>query len=262
MLLKAGPVGVCKKHALDGLIAQFKSVQRSLRVRNGRVLKPELLESATPVRASENLRDLVRINRWFGGQRILRELLSGVVAPDEHFSLLDVGAASGDMGASVRWGYPSAEVTSLDHRLDHLRFATPPRLVGDAFQLPFREKSFDVVTCSLLLHQFPDDQVMELMAQFYRMARRALIALDLYRHPVAYHFLPATRWLFGWGEVTLHDGPASVEASFLPHELHRLARAAGLNRVMIRKHFPWFRLSLVARTKRESSGAGVTLSLR
>ena len=52
--------------------------------------------------------------------------------------------------------------------------------------------------------------------------------------------------MFRWSELTLHDGPVSVEAAFVPDELRQLASAAGLERVRVRRHFPSFRLSLVA----------------
>jgi hypothetical protein len=39
--------------------------------RSGRILRPELLESAASTLAERNLRDIARINRWFGGHRAL-----------------------------------------------------------------------------------------------------------------------------------------------------------------------------------------------
>jgi ubiquinone/menaquinone biosynthesis C-methylase UbiE len=120
-------------------------------------------------------------------------------------------------------------------------------VAGDAFQLPFHDASFDVVLCAMLLHEYPDEQVRELLAGLHRISRRALIILELHRHPMAYYFLPATKWLFGWSELTLRDGPTSVAAAFRPGELRRLAREAGLERCAVRNHIPWFRLTLVAR---------------
>ncbi len=215
--------------------------------RNGRVLRRELLASASPEDAAGNLSDLARINRIFGPHRILRTLLKELVTNPEPLSLLDVGAASGDLGACVRRYFHNVEVTSTDRKPAHLAVAADPRIVADAFWLPLHERSFDLVLCSLLLHEYPDPLVRDLLARLYAIARRALIALDLYRHPLAYYFLPATRWVFRWNRLTLADGPASVEASFHPGELAQLASAAGLEKAVIRCHWPWFRLSLVAR---------------
>jgi 2-polyprenyl-3-methyl-5-hydroxy-6-metoxy-1,4-benzoquinol methylase len=211
----------------------------------GRILRPELLESAGSTLAERNLRDIARINRWFGGHRALLRVLKNLVHRQEAFSILDVGAGSGDMGRCIRRRFPKASVVSLDHRSFHLRNAPGPRVAGDAFQLPFLPNSFDFVLCSSVLHHFPNRQVIELIAELRGFARRSLIVLDLERHALAFNFLPMTRSLFGWSTLTVHDGPVSVAAGFRPDELARLAFAAGADDVALRRHWPWFRISVV-----------------
>jgi hypothetical protein len=78
-----------------------------------------------------------------------------------------------------------------------------------------------------------------------RVARRALIVLDLERHPLAHCFLPMTKRLFGWSPLTVHDGPVSVAAAFRPAELAALVRAAGADSAIVERHRPWFRISAV-----------------
>ena len=217
----------------------------SLPARGGRILQQELLECAGPEPAERNLRDLVRINRWFGGHHALLQIMRELVNPDEQFSLLDVGAGSGDMGRCITRHFRNAQVVSLDHRASHLRAAPSPKAVADALQLPFRKHAFDYVLCSSVLHHFPDCEVVEMIASLRRVARRALLLLDLERHPLAYRFLPMTRRVFGWSPLTLHDGPVSVAAAFRLEELVSLAYASGSNTATGRKHRPWFRVSVI-----------------
>ena len=139
-------------------------------------------------------------------------------------------------------------MTSFDYKLSHLAAGGGSRVCGDAFLMPFRRGSFDFVHCSLFLHHFPDDQVVELLRNFGEIARRAVVLSDLERNPVAYYFLPLTKWIFGWDPITLHDGPISVEASFHAGELERLAQDAGLLDPQVTVHRPAFRLVLVAGT--------------
>lgn len=211
-----------------------------------RVVIPELLDHASPQVARDNLTDLVRINRYFGGHAILRRIIGELVKPEDSFSLLDVGAASGDMGAALRRKYPRAAVTALDRKQVHLEKAGNPKIVGDAFLLPFPARSYDFVFSSLFLHHFSDDQVVELFRGFKSVARRAVLAIDLERGPLAYYFIPATRWLLGWHDISMYDGPVSVRASFKKNELASLAARAGLEGARVRVHRPWSRLSLVA----------------
>src|SRR5579872_6567200 len=133
-----------------------------IRCRSGRVLAPEILDTLPYEQARASLADLTRINARWGGHSTLRHLLRENVQPGEGFSLLDVGAASGDMADCVRRWYPSARVTSLDRIESHLRGASCSRLAGDAFQLPLRPKSFDFVFCSLFLHHFTDEEIVRL----------------------------------------------------------------------------------------------------
>lgn len=211
-----------------------------------RVIVPEMLDHAPPDVTRASLRDLARVNRYLGGYYVLGRLMASVARPADGFSVLDVGAASGDMGAAIRRRYPHARVTSLDYKADHLVQAADPRLVADAFRLPFRPASFDFVFSSLFLHHFTDDEVVELFRSFRLVARRAVLAIDLERGALAYHFLPRSRWLFGWHDITINDGQISVAAAMKKHELRALAVRAGMNGAQVRVHRPWARLSLVA----------------
>ncbi len=211
-----------------------------------RIIEPEILDHAGPEDTRECLRDLARLNRYFGGHSVLRGILKEFAGPGDRFSLLDVGAASGDSGVAIREIYPRAEVVSLDRLFSHLDRAAYPKLAADAFRLPFRPASFDFVFSSLFLHHFSNDEIVQLLDGFRRVARRAVLAIDLDRGPFAFRFLPATRWLFGWNGVFVHDGKISVQAALKQPELLQLARRAALGDARVRIHRPWSRLSLVA----------------
>ncbi|HET8549206.1 MAG TPA: methyltransferase domain-containing protein [Bryobacteraceae bacterium] len=211
----------------------------------GRRIEPEILDDTPPDQSRGSLGDLVRINRVFGGHAVLKRTLSTVLRAGEMFTMLDVGAASGDVGARVRRWYPRATVTSLDYRVHHLAGALPPRVCADAFVLPFRQRSFDIVHCSLFLHHFEDERIIGLLRSFGRVARRFVAVTDLERHPLAYYAVPLTRWLFRWDPITLHDAPISVAAGFHVPELRRLAEAAGARVISIRTYRPAFRVALL-----------------
>ncbi len=213
----------------------------------GRVLKPEILDTLPEAEARASLNDLIRINRHWGGHSTLRHLLKENV--EGAFTLLDVGAASGDMGARIRDWYPQARVTSLDRisaHLGHSSGGASPRVAGDAFALPFKPKSFDYVFCSLFLHHFTAEEIVSLLRGFGGIARRKVLVIDLERSPVAYYFLPLTRWIFKWDPVTVNDGAISVEAAFHAPELEDLARRAGLQDPKARAYRPAFRIAMSA----------------
>jgi ubiquinone/menaquinone biosynthesis C-methylase UbiE len=211
-----------------------------------RVIEPEILDKLPPEAARASLADLVRLNRGFGGHSAARHAIAPFVGRDESFSVLDVGAASGDMGDAIRAGYPGSQITSLDYVYSHLERAPFPKVAGNAFRLPFRDSAFDVAFSSLFLHHFPNEQIVEILMEMRRVSRRGVAIVDLHRHPLAYYFVPATRWLFGWDPVTVHDAKASVAAAFIPEDLASLAIQAGLSNPTARSHGLSFRLTLSA----------------
>jgi ubiquinone/menaquinone biosynthesis C-methylase UbiE len=215
-----------------------------------RRIEQELLEHAADEDARANLAQIVRLNRYFGGHAVLRKALAQTVNGNPAFSLLDIGAASGDTAVVVNRIYPTATVTSVDLNPINLAAAPQPKLVADAFYLPFKPASFDYVFCSLFLHHFEDLRVSDLMAGFYRVARRALIVSDLERHILPYLFFPATKPFFRWTTVTMHDGMCSVRSAFRANELKQLAETAGIPNVQVTIHRPAFRLTLLAHKDR------------
>jgi 2-polyprenyl-3-methyl-5-hydroxy-6-metoxy-1,4-benzoquinol methylase len=211
-----------------------------------RRIAPELLDHAPAEEARSNLAQIVRLNEPFGGHSVLRKTLAQVVNGNRAFTLLDIGAASGDTAKLISQIYPAACVSSLDLNPVHLADAPQPKLLADAFHLPFKPASFDYVFCSLFLHHFEDVQVSALMAGFYRIARRALLVSDLERHILPYLFFPATKPFFGWTSITMHDGMCSVRSAFRAGELRQLAKNAGIPNAQVTIHHPAFRLTLMA----------------
>jgi ubiquinone/menaquinone biosynthesis C-methylase UbiE len=212
-----------------------------------RVVIPELLDSdaATPADVQQTLADLRRINRWFGGISTTRHMLEKVIArgssasgrptllgpgvgptgwgiSQDHaeLTLLDVGAGSGDVPlTAARQIRPPAKirVTLMDRMPAHLPRNGVGTVAGDALALPFLDNSFDLVTCSLLIHHLECEQIVQFVNQALRIARVAVLLNDLRRKPLHLALMYASYPLFA--RLTLHDGIASVRRAYTPQEL-------------------------------------------
>lgn len=213
----------------------------------------ELLDAggAPPDQVARSLADLRRINRWLGGSRVLAKILTGEVRRSgvSRFSLLDVGAASGDLALMVARRFPLCRVVVCDLKRAHLGSRAWPAVAADARALPFPDCSFDFVSVSLLLHHFADKEAVQVLQRLGRIARRAVLINDLERHWLPLWFAQTAGPALGWGLVTRHDAAASIRQAFLVEELGALALAAGFSDFQVRRHRPWFRLSLVARPR-------------
>ena len=123
-----------------------------------RVVVPELLDtdSGTTAEVQDSLADLRWINRNFGGVATTTALLANVASKtgSTNISFLDVGGATGDVAsvAAKRLSERGITLTTtvLDRSSSHLSSSNEAvAITGDAFQLPFRDDSFDVVGSAL-----------------------------------------------------------------------------------------------------------------
>ena len=216
-----------------------------------RVVIPELLDndegSASEVQAS--LADLGRINRWFGGVRVLTRLVERVAQQTgrRELSLLDVAGARGEVTelarARLREKNLRLEITVLDRATSHLEPGNRG-VVGNALALPFRDDSFDLVSSSLFVHHLEPPQVRQFVNEALRVGRLAVLINDVRRHPVhlalVYAGLPLYR-----SRLTRHDAPVSIRRAYTPAEMQALlgqTTAAGVDL----RTFYLYRMGIIA----------------
>jgi ubiquinone/menaquinone biosynthesis C-methylase UbiE len=203
--------------------------------------------------------ELQKVNQWLGDASALRNsLLKDVEAEGlRTFSVLDVGAGSGElMRVAAHWARQTgrdARLVGLEMNersaraiLDESRKWKIASVRADAFKLPFEDRQFEYVICSLFTHHFRDPQVVALLCEMGRVARRKIFVIDLHRDAVAYFFYTTVARLFLHNRLIREDGALSILRSFKTEELESLGRQARLREVTVEKHFP-SRLVLSAR---------------
>jgi ubiquinone/menaquinone biosynthesis C-methylase UbiE len=226
-----------------------------------RIYEEEMLDAGegTDDDVARSLSDLRRINRFLGGRKVVLRAISTCLdgANAKTVSLLDVGTGSADIPIAVaehcRLRGLETFVAAIDISERNLRISktrlgvsSEVHLVqADSLKLPFAARSFDFVTASLFLHHFRDEDVVKLLADFGRIAKRAVIVNDLVRNLVPYYFARVAFPIMAASFLTRNDGPVSVLRGFTAEEMNELARRAGLKNRQVKRVFP-YRLSLVA----------------
>jgi ubiquinone/menaquinone biosynthesis C-methylase UbiE len=226
-----------------------------------RIYEEELLDAGegTDEDVARSLSDLRRVNRFLGGRRVILRALSSHLnrAGLEKVSLLDVGTGSADMPMAVAEHFRVCGIDTFIAAVDisernlrvsraQLGVSSEIHLVrADSLRLPFAARSFDFVTASLFLHHFSDDDVVRVLADLGRIARRAVIVNDLIRNLVPYYFTRIAGPILAASFLTRNDGPVSVLRGFTRDEMTDLARRAGLRVREARRMFP-YRLLMVA----------------
>ncbi len=223
-----------------------------------RLTTEELLDAPhqEPAELAASLDQVAQVDRLFGGSRALRRHLRPFLSHSE-LKVLDVGTGNGRVAAELaRWSAGQGvrwSVTGLDNHPDVVEVArrgplgASPELTlvrGDALALPFPDRSFDVVCCTLTLHHFDDEAAVRLVGEMARVARRSVLVNDLERNSLNYlsaRALSLTLWRSN--RLTRNDGPLSVLRSFTVPELLAIGTRSGLQAPRVTRHFP-FRLVL------------------
>jgi SAM-dependent methyltransferase len=181
-----------------------------------------------------SLRDVTVANRLFGGTHAVLAEVDDLLVPDAApVSLLDVGAGLADIPAALRRLAEHRGVPLTTFVLDEsatLVEASSPRAEGavraDARALPFARASVDIVTCSQVLHHFPQADAMAILREMHRVARRRVVVSDLRRSWIAAAGLWLASYPLRFHPVSRHDGVVSVLRGFSAHELSGLVQSA------------------------------------
>ncbi len=205
------------------------------------------------------INELQLVNRWMGDAHSLKATLLRDIEAQRlaSFSILDIGAGSGELlRVAAMWARQTnrrlrAVGLELNERMaesileESERFDEITSVRGDALNLPFAEAEFDYVFCSLFTHHLLDEQVVQVLREMSRVAKRRLFVIDLHRHPVAYFLYTVPGKIVLHNRLVRHDGALSILRGFKSDELRELAQRAGLRNIRVERHFP-FRLVLSA----------------
>ena len=188
-----------------------------------------------------NLDDLVLVNRYLGnGRAVLKQIaaMNSETAGDG-FTVLDVATGSADIPiaiakwarqARIRVGITAVDIDPAIIGIAREKCASYPEVTlaaADGFALPFGNQRFDYVLCSKMAHHFADEQVVRMIKEFARVARRGYVIVDLRRSRVAYCLVRLLARLFSRNRLSRYDGPLSVLKAYTPGELAALATRSG-----------------------------------
>lgn len=224
---------------------------------------PEIMDDfeleGEPLR--EALDSIADINRLLGGKKVtingVRQLLSG--RSQTAFTIADVGCGNGDMLRELaRYGRQNGlELTLLgiDANLFTINYARSLSLeypeirysCEDLFDPAFGTVQYDIVLCTLTLHHFSDDAILNLMRIFSKNATTGIVINDLHRSNIAYRLFGWIGWLFRLNQMSRADGLTSILRGFKRSELEKYSEILMFTNYTIR--WKWaFRYQWIIKT--------------
>lgn len=208
-----------------------------------------------------NFQDIQTVNRLAGGTATVLHHLPDLVGRAPHgrpVEILDLATGAGDIPrAVIAWGQRHARplhVTASDASPAILDIArqTLVHLPGvsfalaDARDVPFPDRAFDIVLCSLTLHHFAPPRAIQVLREMDRLSRTGFILNDIRRCATGYLAAWTSSRLATRNHLTRHDMPLSVRRAYTPEEVRGLLEEAGIPHVTVTTH-PLFRMAAVQR---------------
>lgn len=188
------------------------------------------------------LRELKIINKYLGGNQLTLKGISYLLKgknKKEEISVADLGCGGGDMLVEIaRWGRRkglSLRLLGVDanpHIIDYAKKNTAAYpeiefLAADIFSEKFRNKKFDIVTCTLFTHHFESKLLTDLISQLNRQVNIGLLINDLHRHWLAYYSIKAITRVASRSGMVQHDAPVSVLRAFSRQDWELILQEAG-----------------------------------
>jgi len=217
---------------------------------------PEMMDnfSIQDERIDLALRELRLINYFLGGNTGSKRGVSKIISilPDRKIYLLDAGSGSSDILEDFNKKHKSIQLISLDRNKRVCNFIKknsnlkPMIVCADAFNLPFKNKSIDIIHTSLFLHHFNSGGLINLLKKFADTAKHGIVINDLQRSFRAFLAIKILTSVFSRSELVKNDAPMSVRKGFVKSELIDLMKVMNFSKFEIGRKWA-FRWLIIVR---------------
>lgn len=194
------------------------------------------------------LDQIARINQLLGGNKVT---LSGIkkilkkVNTSEPIVITDVGCGNGDMLRMLAdYGLKNHlkfKLIGIDANLFTVNYARTlsneyqniEYLCLDIFSDEFNQLEYDIVLCTLTLHHFTNEQILNIITTFNNNAKSGIVVNDLHRSKLAYNLFKLICKVFNLSKMSREDGLVSILRGFKNQELEQFSKKINLKNYTI-----------------------------
>jgi SAM-dependent methyltransferase len=202
---------------------------------------------------ASDLRNLRRLNRYFGSYRLVRHFLHRWIQPNDRLRVLDLATGSGDIPRLAvdfaRRKGARLEVDAVDFQESTIAIARElsvdyPEIAYHCADIHyFGAEGYDIILFSLALHHFEEAAAVRLLRRCRTLSRRKVLVADLRRGWLATLGVDLLTTTIFREPMTRNDARASAARAFSFGELGQLARDAGWQNFGHRR-FPFARQAI------------------
>lgn len=194
------------------------------------------------------LDEIARINQLLGGNKVT---LNGVkrivkrVSTSKPIVIADIGCGNGDMlrmlanyGLKNNLNFKLIGIDANAFTINYAKtlsneYSNMEYLCLDIFSEDFSALQYDIVLCTLTLHHFTNEQLLNIITIFNNNASMGVVVNDLQRSKLAYKLFKIICMLFSLSKMSREDGLISILRGFKKKELEEFSKKLNLKNYTI-----------------------------
>jgi len=185
----------------------------------------------------QTLRELEVINRLLGGDNVTIDGIKRLTREKRDYSIVDCGCGGGDLAMKIyEWGRRNGfqfNVTGIDANpyivnIASKSFKNVSFEAMNVFSEEFTKGRYDIITATLFVHHFTNDELVGLFRSWKSQARVGVVINDIHRHFLSYHSIRLLTLMFSRSAMVKFDAPLSVRRAFTRRELIGILDKAGI----------------------------------
>lgn len=214
----------------------------------------------------EILRDaldkIASINQLLGGNKVTLNGIETLICSkpkDEVIRITDIGCGNGDMLRTLASYAKKKGLHFILKGIDANRFTIEHAqslsknytnityACSDIFEDLNKAEPCDIMLCTLTLHHFKDEEIINLLENFKRSAKMGIVINDLQRSALAYRLFKALCYVFRLNDMSREDGLVSILRGFKRADLIKYTKQLNLKSSSIK--WKWaFRYQWIIKT--------------
>ena len=191
---------------------------------------------------------IAKINQFLGGNKVTLEGVKNILKQHpvkDKITIVDIGCGNGDMlrlmADYLEKNNIKCDLVGIDANQFTVDYAKKksvnyPNITyrcEDVFSNSFEKLEYDIVLCTLTLHHFKDDEIINLLKVFNANAKMGIVINDLQRSGISYRLFQGLCFVLGLNDMTREDGLVSILRGFKKPELEQFSKKLQLKNYSI-----------------------------
>lgn len=206
-----------------------------------RTLETEIMDdfSLQGGELQEALDKIASINQLLGGNKLTLHGIKKLLKESNRSQTIviaDVGCGNGDMlrmlanfGLKNKLNFKLIGIDANAFTINYAEtlsneYSNIEYLCVDIFSEDFKTLKYDIVLCTLTLHHFSNEQILNIITTFNNNAEVGIVINDLHRSKLAYGLFKMIGVIFNLNRMSREDGLVSILRGFKKNELEEFSK--------------------------------------